>query len=215
MPSPATRASLRRAASIKSPPASKSSPTKRLNDTPQSSGSSRSDLVKLHESGTDELRTPIGSDAGSIAPNSQTDHVEKTPIDTHSDVGSESTPISHSQETQSSSQLTSDEIIFDLEEDSEELNERTNPKTCIERAVEPVHTATVTESGQSYNRQPYNRQQGGQFPNVRGHYPAPYHPYRAPGNENFNPQYPPQFRPPHQMRPGGRPMHPGFGYRFG
>lgn len=217
--SPATRASLRRAAAAsctaalpKTPPATKASLTKKHIETPQSSCSDTSDLVKIQESSsTDDPRSQTESDVESVTTASHTDSLERTPTTTISDMGSESTPIHQSQETQSSSQMTPDEISFELEDDSDELNERTNPKTCIERAIEPPVATSGPESGRPPYQPVFNRQQGGPFSN-RGHYPAPYHPYRTPGNENFNPQFPPQFRPPpNHMRPGGRPMLPAFG----
>lgn len=220
--SPSTRASVRRTASgstalPKPSPAVRKSPAKNVVDTttPQSNISDTSDLVKIHDSSTEELRSQTESEAEpTVGSASLAESVFQTPTTSSiiSDGGSEATPTSQSQDTKSSTQ-TPDDVGFDLEDDSDEMNERTNPKTCIERAIDPPSTSSGSDSGRPHHQSGYNRHQGGPYPNSRGHYPGPYHPYRTPSNENFNPQYPPQFRPPpNHLRPGGRPMHPAAAF---
>lgn len=169
------------------------------------------DSVQLN---SDDTRSHIESDS---------DCTVATTIDNLDQLSeySEPTQIIQSQDTQSSSQLTSDETSFDNElnydeldaDDSDEDSERRNPKTCVERSVDPPvgpTGANPSEPGRQQQPGPFNRPQrgGGHFPNMRGRFPPPYHPYRTPGNENFNPQFHPQYRPPQNHMMGGRPMHP-------
>lgn len=202
--------------SIETPPveALKPEPTKKqLFEAPKpraySETEKETDSVQLS---SDDTRSHIESDAESTVA------IAIDNLDQLSEY-SEPTRIIQSQDTQSSSQLTSDETSFDNElnydeldaDDSDEDSERRNPKTCVERSVDPPPTgANPSDPGRQQQPGPFNRPQrgGGHFPNMRGRFPPPYHPYRTPGNENFNPQFHPQYRPPQNHMMGGRPMHP-------
>lgn len=118
------------------------------------------------------------------------------------DIKSESTLVVSSQEF--ADEIASDNGVqscsedFDLDDD--DVRERRNPKTCVERETprqleEPNRTKNFQQHFQQRNR---HNQRGGPIP-------RPNNPmYPMPGNsDNFNPSFMPQYRGPH------RPMAPG------
>lgn len=216
--SPTTRASLRRTTSVANtnsspvkatPAATNRSPIKKQVEPspPPPIASNKSDSVKVPETKTVDEQKKAAQPvvAVAVAPvESEVEHETAASDSCATDLpasdyeGHGTPPVQHhSQDTQSSSQMTPDGSSYDLE-DEDEVNERRNPKTCSERIVEPppAMISDQTPRPHPYNQRqhPHARQQG-----------APYPPYRPPNNQ----QYPPQYRPmpPNHIRPGpGRPM---------
>lgn len=101
------------------------------------------------------------------------------------DTKSESTFVSleASEEANASSEQTVDD--YDAE-DSDNIRERRNPKTCVER--EMPHQF---EDGNKQKSFPHNYQRNR---HARPQMQRPNHPYGIPGGPDFNPSFMPQFR---------------------
>lgn len=142
---------------------------------------------------------------------------DKDNINETSDNKSESVSESvygQSQDTQSS-QLTSEDASIDNSlgvdgtdfeaEDSDEVSERRNAKTCVEREQRIQHEESNRPAPPQQHLQHFQRNRGGpQFGNPRLSMLRSHHPYRMPhSGENFNPSFLAQFRPQNQVR------HPG------
>lgn len=117
--------------------------------------------------------------------------------DEQTDDKSESEPaVAVSQELSEEINDSSEQTVDDYDaDDAEDVRERRNPKTCVEREMPQQFEENnrPKQFPQNYQRNRHTRPQ----------MPRPNHPYGVPGGPDFNPSFMPQFRGPR------RPLLPG------
>lgn len=121
--------------------------------------------------------------------------------DEQTDDRSESEPaVAVSQDLSEENNDSSEQTVEDYDaDDGDDVRERRNPKTCVEREM-PQQQFEENNRPKQFPHNNYQRNR-----HTRPQMPRPNHPYGVPGGPDFNPSFMPQYR-------GGRlrgPMPPG------